>query len=128
MTTTLHQALADYLRHVADWRRRKAEEYDRDLRNLRTAQALDDLAAHVLTLAHDDPRVQELVRIGALDEQMFIAGQQTSYEIGRFRFHHAEAGLDAFLDRIVELAIEDRGEMGRFGGILPEGDDPWGAD
>ena len=126
MPNATHLALADYLRGIADWRRRKADEYDRDLRNIRTADALEELAAHVLTLTDDDPRLHELIRIGALAEDFFMPGQQTSYEIGRFRFHHPEAGLDAFVDRIVELAIADRGEMGRFGGLLPEGDDPWG--
>ena len=27
---------------------------------------------------------------------------------------------------LVELAVADRGEMGHFGGRMPEGDDPWG--
>ncbi|CAA9545276.1 MAG: hypothetical protein AVDCRST_MAG73-2348 [uncultured Thermomicrobiales bacterium] len=120
------RAIADHLWSVAAWRRAKAEEYDRDARNLRTAAGLDDLAAHVLALPDDDPRLRELARVGALHDDAFVPGQQTSYEIGRFRFHRPETGLDAFLDRLVELAIADRGEQGRFGGLMPEGDDPWG--
>ena len=126
MPTPTQQAMADYLRTVAEWRRRKAEEYDRDARNLRAAAALEELADYVLALPEDDPRLRELVRLGALGDDAFVPGQQTSYEIGRFRFHHAEGELDPFLDRIVELAIADRGEMGRFGGRMPDGDDPWG--
>ena len=125
MPTTTQQAMADYLGTVAEWPRRKAEEYDRDARNLRTAAALAELADHVLGLPADDPRLLALTGLAMTGEQ-FTPGQQTSYEIGRFRFHHPDVGLDAFLDRLVELASLDRGEQGRFGGRMPEGDDPWG--
>jgi hypothetical protein len=118
--------LAAFCRSTADWRRRKAEEYDRDARNLRTAAALDDLADHVLALPADDPRLRELKRLASSGDD-FTPDQRVLYELGRFRFHHAEAGLDPFLDALVELAILDRGEHGRFGGRLPEGDDPWGG-
>jgi len=117
--------MADYLRTIADWRRRKAEEYDRDARNLRSAAGLDDLAEHVLALPEDDDRLHSLDRLAMVGE-LFEPGQQTSYEIGRFRFFHPEAGLDPFLDSLVELAQADKGEHGRFGGRMPAGDDPWG--
>ncbi len=118
------RAMADYFRRIAAWRRQKAEEYDRDARNLRAAAGLDELADHVLALPAADERVERLARL-AMQGEEFVPGQQTAYEMGRFRFHHPEVGLDAFLDRLVELAIADRGEMGRFGGRMPEGDDPW---
>ena len=47
-------SLAEFCRSTAAWRRRKAEEYDRDERNLRTAAALEELADHVLKLPADD--------------------------------------------------------------------------
>ncbi len=125
MDVTTQRLMADRFREIAAWRRRKAEEYDRDARNLRCAAGLEELAAFVLELPQDDARIRELTRLAVLGEA-FEPGQQTAYEIGRFRFHHPEVGLDAFLDRLVELATADRGEMGRFGGRLPEGDDPWG--
>ena len=125
MPSTTQHAIADYLRAIADWRRRKAEEYDRDARNLRSAAALDELAAHVLALPEEDDRLRTLERV-AMAGELFEPGQQTSYEIGRFRFFHPEAGLDSFLDRLVEFAMADKGEQGRFGGRMPEGDDPWG--
>jgi hypothetical protein len=118
-------SLAEFCETTAAWRRRKAEEYDRDERNLRTAAALEDLAAHIRTLAVDDPRLVELHRLAASGDD-FTPDQRVLYELGRFRFHHPETGLDAFLDTMVELAIADKGEMGHFGGRLPEGDDPWG--
>lgn len=118
------QAIADYMRQVGAWRRRKAEEYDRDARNLRCAAGLDDLADVVLALPPADERLAVLARL-AMTEGLFTPGQQTSYEIGRFRFHSDAATCDAFLDRLVELASADAGEHGRFGGRLPPGDDPW---
>lgn len=117
-------SVAAFCRATADWRRRKAEEYDRDARNLRTAAALDDLAGHVLSLPANDPRLRDLKRLAAIGDD-FTPDQRVLYELGRFRFHHPETGLDPFLDHLVELAEADRGEHGRFGGQLPEGDDPW---
>ena len=117
-------SLAEFCRATAAWRRRKAEEYDRDARNLRTAAALDELAEFALTLPADDPRLSELQRLAGTGDD-FTPDQRVLYEIGRFRFHHPEAGVDPFLDTLVSLAEADRGESGRFGGRLPEGDDPW---
>jgi hypothetical protein len=119
------RAVADYCLAVAEWRRRKAEEYDRDARNLQSAAGLEAFVDHVLALPDDEPRLVELARL-TVEGEAFRPTQRVHYELGRFRFHHPEAGLDPFLDRLVELAVADRGEQGRFGGRLPEGDDPWG--
>lgn len=118
------ESVAVFCETTAAWRRSKAEEYDRDARNLRTAGALEELAAHIRSLPPDDARLVELHRLAASGDD-FQPDQRVLYELGRFRFHHPEVGLDAFLDTMVELAEADRGEMGRFGGRLPEGDDPW---
>ncbi|MCD6030940.1 MAG: hypothetical protein K0S78_3114 [Thermomicrobiales bacterium] len=118
------RSLAEFCRATAAWRRRKAEEYDRDERNLRTASALEALADHILTLPADDPRLAALQRLAGTGDD-FTPDQRVLYELGRFRFHHPDAGLDPFLDTLVTLAEADRGEAGHFGGRLPEGDDPW---
>jgi hypothetical protein len=117
-------SLADFCRATADWRRRKAEEYDRDERNLRTAAALDELADYIVTLAADDPRLLELQRLAGTGDD-FTPDQRVLYELGRFRFHQPDTGREPFLDTLVTLAAADRGEAGHFGGRLPEGDDPW---
>jgi hypothetical protein len=117
-------SVAEFCRATAAWRRRKAEEYDRDERNLRTAAALDALADHVLGLPADDPRLFELQRLAGTGDE-FTPDQRVLYELGRFRFHQPDTGLEPFLDTLVTLAIADRGEAGHFGGRLPEGDDPW---
>jgi hypothetical protein len=124
-TTGTRQAIADYLHQTADWRRRKAEEYDRDARNLRCAAGLEELADYVLALPEPDERIGALSRL-AMTGEVFTPGQQTSYEIGRFRFHSDAATCDAFLGRLVELASVDANEHGRFGGLMAPGDDPWG--
>lgn len=125
MASPFQQSFADFCRSTAGWRRRKAEEYDRDARNLRTAAALDELADYVLTLPEDDPRLRELERLAG-EGGAFAPDQRVLYELGRFRFHHPEAQLDPFLDVLVQLAEADRGEQGRFGGRMAPGDDPWG--
>jgi hypothetical protein len=117
-------SFGEFCRSTADWRRRKAEEYDRDARNLRTASALDQLAEYVLHLAATDPRLIALQRLAGTGDD-FTPDQRVLYELGRFRFHQPDTGLEPFLDTLVELAEADRGESGRFGGRLPEGDDPW---
>lgn len=118
------ESVAACCESTASWRRRKAEEYDRDARNLRAADALEGLAEHVRSLAPDDARLGALHQLAASGDE-FLPDQRVLYELGRFRFHQPETGLDAFLDTMVELAEADRGERGRFGGTLPEGDDPW---
>ena len=118
-------SFAAFCRSTAEWRRGKAEEYDRDARNLRTAAALEELGDYVLMLPADDARVLRLQELAAVGED-FLPEQRAIYELGRFRFHHPETGLDPFLDTLVELAEADRGEAGRFGGRMAEGDDPWG--
>ena len=117
-------ALRAYLRGIADWRRQRAREYDRDARNLRTADGLDELAAAIGDLPADDPRLVRLGRLG-LRGELFEPGQQLHYEVGRFRFHHPEVTTDGFLTTMVELAETDMREQGAFGGPQVPGDEPW---
>ena len=122
--TRFRESIAEFCRSTADWRRRKAEEYDRDARNLRTAAALEEFARYIMTLPIEDERLVELHRLTAEGDE-FRPGQRVLYELGRFRFFHTETGIAPFLDTLVDLARADRNEHGRFGGRLPEGDDPW---
>ena len=117
-------ALAAYLAGIADWRRQKARELDRDARNLRTAASLEELASLIRALPADDPRLDRLARLG-LRGEVFEPGQQLHYEVGRFRFFHPEATIAGFLDTMVELAEADMREQGRFGGQQVPGDEPW---
>ncbi len=122
--SAFQRSFAAFCDSTAQWRRRKAEEYDRDVRNLRTANALEEFGAFVLSLPPDDQRLRDLQRLAGTGED-FTPDQRVLYELGRFRFFQPDASMDAFLTQLVALAEADRGEAGRFGGILPEGDDPW---
>lgn len=123
--SAFQRSVAAFCEATALWRRRKADEYDRDERNLRTADALEAFAAFVLSLPADEPRLRDLQRLAGTGED-FTPDQRVLYEVGRFRFHQPDTSLDAFLTQLVALAEADRGEAGRFGGVLPVGDDPWG--
>jgi hypothetical protein len=116
--------MADYFRGIAAWRRTRAEDYDRDARNIRCADALDEIAEYVLSLPDDDERIIQLTRL-AVHSGVFELEQRAHVAVSRFRFHTPESSVDAMLDHIIELQIADISEAGRFGGALPEGDDPW---
>jgi hypothetical protein len=117
--------MAQHLRNVADWRRWRFEDYNRDERNLRCARALESFADFVIELPADDERLVQLANLAGYDGE-FRPGQQTNFAIGRFHFYNEDAGFDGFLDYLVELAGLDFTENGRFGGHnLPPGDDPW---
>lgn len=124
MTPAARWSMAEYLRRIASWRRQRAEEYDRDARNLVAADGLEELAAWILELPEDDERLDILQQVATTHDE-FTPGQQASYEIGRFRFHYAETTLDGFLTHVTRAAIADSEERGNFAGRLPEGDDPW---
>lgn len=124
MDHSVRELIADYLRNVAVWRRKRVQDDLHDTRNLRSAAALEALADYVLTLPDDDERIQALSRL-AVEGEAFAPGQQTAYEIGRFHFFSEESSFDAFLSWLVELAESDRGESGRFGGKQAPGDNPW---
>jgi hypothetical protein len=116
--------IGEYLRSIATWRRQRYQDDLHDARNLRCAAALEELAEYIATLPPSDERLHQLKRL-AVEGELFVPGQQTAYEIGRFRFFSEEATLDGFLDRMVELAMADRNEHGQFGGRQVEGDEPW---
>lgn len=120
----LRPSLADHFRSVASWRRSRYQDDLRDPRNLVSAAGLDALATWVLALPDDDPRIAVLARYASVGAS-FTPGQQTLYEIGRFRFFQPETELDAFFGQLVELAQADHIEHGRFGGRQVPGDEPW---
>ena len=120
----IRPALRAYFAGIADWRRQREREYDRDARNLRTAAGLDDLADYTDSLPADDPRLERLSRLG-LRGEVFEPGQQLHYEVGRFRFHNPDVTTDGFLTTMVELAETDMRERGEFGGPQVPGDEPW---
>jgi len=126
MDPNIPEAIANYVRGISRWRRARYNDDLRDSRNLRAADALEELADFVKTLPAEDPRISRLGQI-AMDGVFFAPGQQASYEIGLFRFHTESATIEGFLEKIVELAEADRREHGEYGGRQVEGDAPWRA-
>lgn len=120
----LRPSLAGYLRSIADWRRNRYQDDLRDPRNLVSAAGLDDLAAWVMTLPEDDPRIATLSKY-ASEGESFTPGQQALYEIGRFRFFSPGTEFDSFLDQLAHLSEADHIERGHFGGKQVPGDEPW---
>src|SRR5215208_6485117 len=124
MDELVGQAFAEYIRAVADWRRRRYDDDLRDKRNLRSADALEEFAAFIESLSADDDRLARLGQI-CMRGETFEPTQQVAYELGRFRFYTEEATLDGFLTHLVELAEADAREHGQFGGLQAPGDNPW---
>jgi hypothetical protein len=124
MDEQIGRAIAAYARELAAWRRGRYQDDLRDRRNLQSAEGLEEFAGYVESLPPDEPRLQRLGQL-ALRGERFEPGQQTAYELGRFRFYSADATLEGLLDNLVDLAEKDAGEHGRFGGKQSPGDDPW---
>ncbi|MCA9859691.1 MAG: hypothetical protein KC438_08210 [Thermomicrobiales bacterium] len=120
----LRQSIADHARSVAAWRRSRYQDDLRDPRNLVSADGLDAFAQWVVTLPDDDPRILALSRYASIGTS-FTPGQQTLYELGRFRFFSPETEFDTFLDQLTSLAQADHVEHGQFGGKQVPGDEPW---
>ena len=124
MEVSIQMMIADYLHELARWREARAEEYDRDVRNLRSAAGLQAFATYILDLPDDDPRLVEFARL-AMHGGRFDPGQQAHFAMARYHFHEEITSPSAFLDRIIELQRADVVEDGHFGGRLPDGDNPW---
>lgn len=120
----LRRSIADHFRSIADWRRSRYQDDLRDQRNLVSASGLDAMAEWVLLLPDGDSRIATLSQYAA-EGDFFTPGQQSLYEIGRFRFFTPDTEFDTFLDQLAELAVADHTERGRFGGRQVPGDEPW---
>lgn len=120
----IRPSIAAHLRSVAEWRRTRYADDLRDPRNLVSAAGLDELADWVMTIPVTDARLTTLATYAANGDS-FAPGQQTLYEIGRFRFFTPDTAFDRFLELLADLAIADHAENGRFGGRQAPGDEPW---
>lgn len=125
-------AIQERIIAIAEWRReRELQDMlglgpEQAIRSRRSADGLEQLAAFIDTLPHDDQRIADLERL-AFSGQAFVPGATLLEELGRFRFHDAETEIDAFIGQMVEFARRDEEEMGMWGGPQIAGDNPWGA-
>ena len=98
--------IAEYLIQLAGWRRQRYQDDLRDPRNLRSADAIEDLARFVRDLPEADERLTELDRLWRRGEQIEV-GQQAAYEIGRFQFFESDTEPEQFIDFVITLARAD---------------------
>ncbi len=130
MPVDVRTAISDRVERIADWRREREHQdllglgLEVAVRSRRSATGLHELAAHVLSLPPDDPRLVRLTLVAFIGDQ-FDPGATMLHELGRFRFHDPDASIPAFVDRMVELAELDHSERGAFGGPQVPGDNPW---
>ncbi len=96
------QRLINDLEEAAAWRRRKATEHPDDVRNGRSADALDQMARHVASLSTDDHRLITVAHAtkGWADEAGFF-----TEAVNKVGFHHEDIDLDATLTYLVDDAI-----------------------
>ncbi len=95
----------------ADWRTRKAEKYPEDERNLRSSQALRNLAARMNEVPADHPKVRDLWRLWFGPELPGkVRGQNkaldlieiVSEELHQYGFYSDENGdPEPFLDLLI---------------------------
>ena len=112
MEPSYPQMIADYLRSVADWRKRRALEEPHELRHKQSAKQLDELAAHVATIDPEDPRIQAIGR--ATEEgELMVPGPILANAVARIGFFSTDSSLDGLVTHMTELALEDLGQAGR---------------
>jgi hypothetical protein len=93
-------------------------------RSRRSAEGLRELATYIAALPDDDLhllRLRELAFAGG----EFDPGPILLTELGRFRFHEADQGIEGFVAKMVEWAEQDASESARFGGPQVPGDNPF---
>jgi hypothetical protein len=109
--STYAAMIAHYIESVADWRRRRSQEEAWEPRHAIAAARLDQFAAFVRSLSEEDERI---FTIGTLnrDGEQLVPGPIMANAVARFGFFAGEISDEALLARMVELAIEDRGQAG----------------
>lgn len=87
--------------HTAEWRRRKAEEYPEDTRNLEAAEQLEKLAAEVRSLQGSDLHHQ-LDRLASTTTDMFYLYEWQSEYLRLIGFSQACPTGREFLSDMIE--------------------------
>lgn len=120
-----NERLADCFRAQAQWRRRKAEEYQEDRRNEQSAAALLSLADFVEEGADDLEHAVALGRHLATDGSS-LGGERAQRAISRYGYGHGvTAGSHAaFLEELLALCLWDAYE---YVAENDEDDDPTGS-
>lgn len=117
--TSEEEMLAQYLEHEAWWRSEKADEYPEDVRNIRSAEALERAASWVRI----SPEARGLVRAvkeadpgdgdraGVFDFGVFSPGEQASRLISQFGFHGGSTFAEDLLRDLAEAVKRDAEDL-----------------
>jgi len=108
------ELLADLFLSTARWRREKAEQFPDDVRNVRSAVALESAAEYVQDLP--DELLRSFLEFdreiyawrGLAPEELFVSGSEAA---GRFRFDRATVApisrdFDSLIGRIYQELLE----------------------
>lgn len=130
MTSDVRSSICERIESIAAWRREREQQDMLGLgpevaqRSRRSAEGLDQLAAHIRGLSPNDLRIARIAELAFYGDQ-FDPGATMLHELGRFRFHDPDVTLDGFVDRMAELAMLDHSEREQPGGPQVPGDNPW---
>src|SRR5438552_8444363 len=104
-------SLADFVQNQASWRRAQATKFPNDVRNPRSADALESLAISIMRLSNSDPRFRRLQELAAFTlDGRFHAGTATQRYISRVGFDNPAPALAEFLDRVIDAVTSDRAD------------------
>lgn len=130
MEASTQVSIARRIDAIAEWRREREHQDMMGLgpevaqRSRRSADGLKELADHVASLPDDDSHIASLRNL-AFSGGEFDPGPTLLNELGRFRFHDANQGVEWFVGKMVEFAEQDASENALFGGPQVPGDNPW---
>lgn len=82
-----------------------------EVRHLQAAGRLDQFVTFLGNLPEDDERFEIIGKLNQ-EGEFLVPGPILANAVARFGFHDREVTDDALLARMVELAIEDRGQAG----------------
>jgi len=106
--------LGEFLDSQAAWRAFKAEEYPADDRNLRSSEALRDLAAYVRELPDSDSTIRRMARaMRGPPSDPFPVGEHASSFAARIGFGYLPVSASAELERFAECIERDTRELER---------------
>lgn len=93
------------LEHTADWRRRKAEEFPDDERNIEAAELAEKLAAELKALSPKQEPLRSMDAESEANPDAFDDGTELNRYFGRLGFDH-------FPESAIELLGEVYGLLG----------------
>jgi hypothetical protein len=103
------ELIARYIDDQAEWRRKLADHYPDDARNVASAEHLDVLARYVRSLDANSGRLAQLWLLdsGNAAGSVWSPGPYTARAISQYGFHGEPPPPDAFIGTLVAVAEDD---------------------